>query len=95
MPYDYMGVTEYAAMTGRHRNTVLKMICNRTLVDAGCIVQRIAPKKGFKTRRWSIGIPVTEWCCADCGKQWRDDNTTPAECPTCGSKNIERRTKVA
>lgn len=95
MPYDFVDVSEYARLTGRHVQTVHKMIRNRTLVEAGYIVSRVPPKRGHKTRRWSIGIPVTEWCCADCGHEWRDDAKIPASCPSCNSDKIERRTKVA
>lgn len=95
MAYEYIGVTEYARLTGRHRNTVLSMIASGVMEQAGYRINRIRPKNGGKVRRIAIGVPVTQWCCADCGKEWRQDVTTPAECPSCGSSNIERRTKVA
>ena len=97
MAFEFMGMSEFATMTGRHRTTVRKMIVSGVLVDCGYRVISIPPKNGRrKTGRWAIGVPVAEiYCCPDCGKQWEDEGKIACECPSCGSKNVERHRKVA
>lgn len=97
MPFDFMGVSEFAAMTGRHPRTVRYMVTSGVLLDSGYSILRLKPKRGRVVRRIAIGVPITaiRYTCPDCGKQWDEENTTPAECPSCKSPNVERRQKVA
>lgn len=59
--FDFMTVTEYAAMTGRTRMAVRKMIYGGSLLQTGHRVVPIPSKTGKRTvNRWAIGVPREE-----------------------------------
>jgi rubrerythrin len=92
--FDFVGVAEFGRMTGRHERTVRKMIASGILRDTGYSLVPIPPKRGGRrVGRWAIGVPVSGilYTCPHCGHQWREEDSIPAECPSCQSTDIERR----